>query len=49
MDVALGSLEKPELPLGDCSLIGIQENVLGRPSIRKSVVKFGSPVRISMI
>ena len=27
MDVALGLLERPELPLGDCSLIGIQENV----------------------
>ena len=27
MDVALGSLEKPEIPLGDCSGIGIQENV----------------------
>ena len=24
MDAALGCLEKPELPLGDCSLIGIQ-------------------------
>ena len=28
MDIALGSLEKPELPLGDCSLIGIQENLI---------------------
>jgi hypothetical protein len=28
MDVALGSLEKPELPLGVCSLIGIQENLI---------------------
>ena len=28
MDIALGSLEKPELPLGDCFLIGIQENLI---------------------
>ena len=27
-NLALGSLEKPEIPLGDCFLTGIQENVI---------------------